>query len=45
MITVAGEALIDLVMREGSLHPIPGGGPFNTAVALARTPGDECFTA
>jgi fructokinase len=36
MITVAGEALIDLVARDGSLYPIPGGGPFNTAVALAR---------
>lgn len=36
MITVAGEALIDLVSRDGSLHPLPGGGPFNTAIALAR---------
>lgn len=36
MITVAGEALIDLVARDGFLQPIPGGGPFNTAVALAR---------
>lgn len=36
MITVAGEALIDLVARDGFLQPLPGGGPFNTAVALAR---------
>ena len=36
MITVAGEALIDLVERDGTLHPLPGGGPFNTAVALGR---------
>ena len=36
MITVAGEALIDLVERDGTLHPLPGGGPFNTALALGR---------
>ncbi|MEA2387015.1 MAG: fructokinase [Thermoleophilaceae bacterium] len=36
MIAVAGEALIDLVERDGTLHPLPGGGPFNTAVALGR---------
>lgn len=36
MIAVAGEALIDLVERDGALHPLPGGGPFNTAVALGR---------
>lgn len=35
MIAVAGEALIDLVADDGLLRPIPGGGPFNTAVALA----------
>ena len=35
MIAVAGEALIDLVATDGVLRPIPGGGPFNTAVALA----------
>jgi fructokinase len=36
VIVVAGEALIDLVERDGTLHPLPGGGPFNTAVALGR---------
>ena len=36
MIAVAGEALIDLVESDGTLHPLPGGGPFNTAVALGR---------
>jgi fructokinase len=36
MIAVAGEALIDLVDRDGTLHPLPGGGPFNTAIALGR---------
>ena len=35
-LAVAGEALIDLVERDGTLHPLPGGGPFNTAVALGR---------
>ena len=34
---VAGEALIDRVTRpDGSVHEIPGGGPFNTARTLAR---------
>ncbi len=39
MILVAGEALIDLTRdprRGEGYHPIPGGGPCNTAVALAR---------
>jgi fructokinase len=36
MIVVAGEALIDLIDEAGSLRPHPGGGPFNTAVALGR---------
>lgn len=36
MIAVAGEALIDLVAADGALHPVPGGGPFNTAVALGN---------
>ena len=36
MIAVAGEALIDLVEKDGALHPLPGGGPFNTAIALGR---------
>jgi fructokinase len=36
MIVVAGEALIDLIDEAGALRPHPGGGPFNTAVALGR---------
>jgi fructokinase len=36
MIAVAGEALVDLVQEDGVLRPFPGGGPFNTAVALGR---------
>lgn len=36
MIVVCGEALVDLVVRDGSPIPSPGGGPFNTARALAR---------
>ena len=36
MIAVAGEALIDLIADGNGLHPYPGGGPFNTAVALGR---------
>ena len=37
LIVVAGEALVDLVpCEDGSLAPLPGGGPFNTARALAR---------
>jgi fructokinase len=36
VIAVAGEALVDLVAGDGALHPVPGGGPFNTAVALGR---------
>lgn len=36
MIAVAGEALIDLVEKDGAIRPLPGGGPFNTAVALGR---------
>jgi fructokinase len=42
MITVAGEALIDLVVdRSGSLVARPGGGPFNVARGVARL-GGEC---
>ena len=36
MIVVGGEALVDLVDDDGSLHPMAGGGPFNTAIALGR---------
>jgi fructokinase len=36
MIVVGGEALVDLVGKGDSRHPVAGGGPFNTAVALGR---------
>ena len=37
MIVVAGEALIDLIVHpDGRLVPVPGGGPYNTARAIAR---------
>jgi fructokinase len=37
MITVAGEALIDMIADSaGALDPRPGGGPFNVARAVAR---------
>lgn len=37
MIVVCGEALIDMVVDgDGTRRPSPGGGPFNTACALAR---------
>lgn len=37
MIVVAGESLVDLIPTdEGALAPLPGGGPFNVARALAR---------
>jgi fructokinase len=36
VIVVGGEALVDLVEEGGVLRPVPGGGPFNTAIALGR---------
>lgn len=36
MILVAGEALVDLVVTDGTILPFPGGGPYNTARALGR---------
>src|SRR5258708_40159364 len=37
MIVVCGEALIDLIPDgDGTFRPMPGGGPFNAALALAR---------
>ncbi|NYV77791.1 PfkB family carbohydrate kinase, partial [Streptomyces sp. UH6] len=47
MIVVAGEALIDLVPHEpgplAPLRPVPGGGPYNTAVALGRLGAQVAF--
>jgi fructokinase len=36
VIVVGGEALVDLVDDHGLVSPLPGGGPFNTAIALGR---------
>jgi fructokinase len=36
VIVVCGEALVDLVDDHGLLSAVPGGGPFNTAIALGR---------
>jgi len=44
MITVAGEALIDLVIdASGSVTAVPGGAPFNVARTIARLGGDCQF--
>jgi fructokinase len=44
MITVAGEALIDLVIdSDGSVTAVPGGAPFNVARTIARLGGDCQF--
>ncbi len=40
MITVAGEALIDVVIgASGSITALPGGAPFNVARTIARLGG------
>ncbi|MFE7132583.1 carbohydrate kinase [Streptomyces sp. NPDC057638] len=50
MIVVAGESLIDLLPEPATattalapLHPRPGGGPYNTALALGRLGGPAAF--
>ena len=44
MIVALGEALIDLIQREdGLFEPRPGGGPANTAIAIARLGFDVEF--
>jgi fructokinase len=44
MITVAGEALIDMITDSaGHLDPRPGGGPFNVARAVARLGQPSAF--
>ncbi|MEU3530102.1 carbohydrate kinase [Streptomyces murinus] len=47
MIVVAGEALIDLVPQGpgalAALKPAPGGGPYNTALALGRLGSPTAF--
>ena len=37
MIAVVDKALVDLHVDGELLHPLPGGGPFNTAIALAAS--------
>jgi fructokinase len=36
VIVIGGEALVDLVDDDGSVRPVAGGGPFNTAIAFGR---------
>jgi fructokinase len=36
VIVIGGEALVDLVDDDGSRRAVPGGGPFNTAIAFGR---------
>jgi fructokinase len=44
LIVVCGEALIDIVpAADGTRKPMPGGGPFNTARALARLGAPTAF--
>jgi fructokinase len=43
VIAVVGEALIDAHYEANLLRPFPGGGPFNTAIALARLGAPVCF--
>lgn len=40
---VCGEVLIDLIPKNGERIPIVGGGPANTAKALAKLGFDACF--
>jgi fructokinase len=42
-IVVAGEALIDLAPRDGTLVPLPGGSPYNVAVGLGRLGNPAAF--
>jgi fructokinase len=44
VIVVAGEALIDLIVRPaGDVVAVPGGGPYNTARTIGRLDGDVAF--
>jgi len=43
MIAVIGEALFDAHLNGDELRLFPGGGPFNTAVALARLGARVCY--
>jgi fructokinase len=43
VIAVAGEALLDAHLDGDVLRLFPGGGPFNTAIALARLGASVCY--
>ena len=44
MIVVAGESLIDLIVRpSGDVVPVPGGGPYNVARTIGRLGGSVAF--
>ena len=44
MIIVAGEALMDLILRpDGRIEAVAGGGPFNTARTIGRLGGQVGF--
>jgi fructokinase len=43
VIAVAGEALLDAHLDGDVLRVFPGGGPFNTAIALARLGAPVCY--
>jgi fructokinase len=46
VIVVAGEALVDLILRpDGTLAAIPGGGPYNAARAIGRLGVPVAFAA
>jgi fructokinase len=43
-IVVAGENLIDLIVRaDGTITPVPGGGPYNTARTIGRLGGNVAY--
>ena len=43
-IVVGGESLIDLIVRgDGTITPVAGGGPFNTARTIGRLGGDVAW--
>lgn len=43
-IVVAGENLIDLIVRaDGTITPVAGGGPYNTARTIGRLGGDVAY--
>jgi len=43
IICIGGENLIDHVTRDGTVSALPGGSPFNVAMALGRQGADACY--